>query len=306
MSFENAPFIWFGGKRKVASEIWRRFGQVAQYVEPFAGSLAVLLANPTPVKLQVVGDTNGFIANFWRAITSDPDQVAKWCDYPVSHVDLGARHAWLMSQQSVLSEGLQDANWPGDHKAAGWWLWGINAWIGSGWCDWGKEYKKRNQIPHVSNAGMGVHALGKIPRVGDASSGMFTPQGEVAKEWLRALAAKLARTTMIHGDWNRCLNTQYGTLGKHVAAVFLDPPYIGFEGLYHDKTPVAKQCEVWCKEQTKPNLRIALCGYVGDYDLPGWDVFEWSRARSTYGSTKTKDKEAIWFSPSCMKGKGQQ
>ena len=35
----SAPFPWFGGKRKVAPEVWRRLGDVALYVEPFAGSL---------------------------------------------------------------------------------------------------------------------------------------------------------------------------------------------------------------------------------------------------------------------------
>lgn len=39
---------------------------------------------------------------------------------------------------------------------------------------------------------------------------------------------------------------------------------------------------------------------AGDYDLPGWDVMAWSRRRTTYGSTKTKDAECVWFSPGCL------
>ena len=38
----SAPFPWFGGKRQVADEVWSAFGDVVNYVEPFAGSLAVL------------------------------------------------------------------------------------------------------------------------------------------------------------------------------------------------------------------------------------------------------------------------
>lgn len=34
----RAPFPWFGGKRRVASLVWERFGNVPNYVEPFAGS----------------------------------------------------------------------------------------------------------------------------------------------------------------------------------------------------------------------------------------------------------------------------
>ena len=42
----QAPFIWFGGKRKVAAEVWAALGDVDNFVEPFAGSLAVLLGRP--------------------------------------------------------------------------------------------------------------------------------------------------------------------------------------------------------------------------------------------------------------------
>jgi site-specific DNA-adenine methylase len=39
----RAPFPWFGGKSRIAHLVWERFGDVAHYIEPFAGSLAVLL-----------------------------------------------------------------------------------------------------------------------------------------------------------------------------------------------------------------------------------------------------------------------
>ena len=42
----RAPFPWFGGKSRVAAVVWRAFGDVPNYVEPFAGSLAVLLGRP--------------------------------------------------------------------------------------------------------------------------------------------------------------------------------------------------------------------------------------------------------------------
>ena len=45
---------------------------------------------------------------------------------------------------------------------------------------------------------------------------------------------------------------------------------------------------------------MALCGHVGDYDLPEWSVHQWSRGRRTYSGTKTTDLEAIWFSPGCL------
>jgi hypothetical protein len=34
----KAPFPWFGGKSRVAPLVWERFGDIAVYAEPFAGS----------------------------------------------------------------------------------------------------------------------------------------------------------------------------------------------------------------------------------------------------------------------------
>lgn len=42
----QAPFPYFGGKSVIAPRIWEAFGDVPNYVEPFFGSGAVLLARP--------------------------------------------------------------------------------------------------------------------------------------------------------------------------------------------------------------------------------------------------------------------
>src|SRR5437899_7603334 len=94
-----SPFPYFGGKRSIAVEVWERFGAPAQYIEPFCGSAAVLLAARRPASLEVINDGSGFIANFWRAVKHQSAVVAEWADYPVSHIDLGARHVWLMAQR---------------------------------------------------------------------------------------------------------------------------------------------------------------------------------------------------------------
>jgi DNA adenine methylase len=135
----NAPFPFFGGKREVADVIWARLGSPKQYIEPFCGSCAVLLAAPAPASLEVVNDLNGFIANFWRAVKYQPGAVAAESDYPVSHIDQGARRVWLMQQRDRLGAELQDPHWPGDAQVAGWWLWGQCSWIGSGWCEWDRK-----------------------------------------------------------------------------------------------------------------------------------------------------------------------
>jgi hypothetical protein len=349
----KAPFPYFGGKRSVAADVWRRLGKPKQYIEPFCGSLAILLAKPGgAASLEVVGDGNGFIANFWRAVKYQPDQVAHWADYPVSHIDQGARHRRMMEMRDELASQLHDPEWPGNAKVAGWWLWGQCSWIGSGWCDWwgkiphvsnagqgvqaagkiphvgnaGQGVQAAGQIPHVSNAGQGVQAAGKIPHVGNAgqgvqaagqiphvgnagrgvqaagqiphvgNAGLMTSGGQAAWIWLHKIANRLERCRIIHGDWDRCLNNHYGA---DQTAVFLDPPYKAFEQPY-GSIPVASAVEDWARDN--PKLRIAICGHIGDYDLPGWDAVQWERPGNTYSGTGTKDKECIWYSPGCLPG----
>jgi DNA adenine methylase len=301
----KAPFPYFGGKRTIASDVWARLGRPTQYIEPFCGSAAMLLAAPSPASLEVVNDANGFIANFWRAVKYQPAAVAEWADYPVSHIDLGARHRWLMEQRDALGSSLHDPDWPGDAKVAGWWLWGQCSWIGSGWCEWdgkvphvsdaGRGVQALGQVPHVSDAGRGVQALGQVPRVSSAGMGvLLTSGGRTAWRWLHELAARLDRVRVVHGDWRRCLNHHYG--GSDTA-VFLDPPYEGYGELY-GASSVAAEVAAWA--QAHPHLRVALCGHGGDYTLPGWSVQEWSRGKLTYGGGSTTDAECIWYSPACI------
>lgn len=284
----KAPFPWFGGKSTVADAVWRRLGSPKQYIEPFCGSAAILLAAPTPASLEVIGDANCYVANFWRALKLQPDAVIEAQDYPVSHIDLFARHRWLTDPARVatLRDALLDPEWPGDAKIAGWWLWGQCAWIGDGWC-----------AGPVANG----ESLGKIPATTSGHGVSALSLGPAAardvRAWLDALSARLSRVRVLHGDWRRCLGMSANYDAGDVA-VFLDPPYEGFEALYSESAITAQAAAAWARENE--GSRIALCGHIGDYEMPGWSVMEWSRLRTSFGSAKTKDAECIWFSPGCL------
>ena len=331
----RAPFPYFGGKRGIASLVWRAFGpRVKHYIEPFMGSLAVLLAAPYKPSLEVVNDMSFYLANFWRAVRHQPDEVARWADYPVSHIDLAARHKWLTQSDRLraTAERLSDPEWEGDAKFAGWWLWGQCAWIGSGWCE------RESKIPHVSNAGQGVHSKiphvgnagqgvhSKIPHVSDAGQGVHSkiphvsdagqPTRQGAEPWeaidlpdrgehirrrMRALSRRLQDVRIVHGDWARCLNSHYGGGGDRVG-VFLDPPYLSHERLYAHSKPVAFDVAEWAAKNA--GMRVAVCGHVGNYDTilratDGWRVVRWSRGKFTYSGSKTTDAEVVYLSPAC-------
>jgi site-specific DNA-adenine methylase len=118
----KAPFPWFGGKSRAASLIWDALGDVTNYIEPFAGSLATLLRRPHAPHIETVNDLDCYVANFWRAASHDAEAVARFADYPVNEADLHARHTWLVNQHEWRERMLTDPDYY-DAKVAGWWCW---------------------------------------------------------------------------------------------------------------------------------------------------------------------------------------
>lgn len=167
----RAPFPYPGGKRRVAADVWRRFGRVERYLEPFAGTLAVLLANPHPPNAEIVCDTDCMISNFWRALQAEPDRVAYHADWPTFHPDLTARHKWLVRWKMANLTAFNED--PEFHcaKAAGWWVWGISHWIGGGFCSITRSMETGR--PVIGPGGVSVHRKNtphdKIPAVSSSS-----------------------------------------------------------------------------------------------------------------------------------------
>ena len=318
----KAPFPYFGGKSQVAQIVWKRFGSVRNYVEPFFGSGAVLLRRPLPFDgTETVNDLNGWLTNFWRALQADPDGVARYADWPVSELDLHARGDWLFyrPEASEFIERMRSDPAYYDVKSAGWWVWGQCCWIGSGWGPRKRTHLGNagqgvsRQRPHLGDAGQGVNR--QLPHQGDAGQGdePQTARGVNLRAYLRQLAERLQVVRVCCGDWSRvCGPTP--TVKQGLTAVFLDPPYgvADRSDCYGDTDDrlVSADVRKWCLEWgDDPRMRIALCGYEGEHDMPeSWDCVAW-KARGGYGSQSKQHenpnahRERIWFSPACLKTK---
>ena len=294
MSLANplkAPFPWFGGKSRAAEIICQRLGNGPNYVEPFAGSLAVLLARPHVPKTETVNDLDCYLANFWRSVSKFPEETARWADYPLNEADLHARHMELMTNKPARREKmLSDPDFC-DPKLAGWWVYGQCAWIGSGW-----TVEKSRKLPHLGDAGQGINR--QLPHLGNA--------GQVILDYFSILSERLRRVRVACGNWDRVLSDSV-TWRHGVTGIVLDPPYDEGEMDYAEHSGLSSEVRAWCLENgSNPLLRIALCGLEGEHGLPGWDCIAW-KARGGYGGQRVdgentnRKRERIWFSPHCLR-----
>jgi len=356
----KAPFPWFGGKARVADLVWDRFGNVPNYVEPFAGSLATLLKRPEDHRhgedlygiwpTETVNDLDGFISNFWRAVKDDPQAVIEHADSPVNENDLHARHAWLVSRRQKLTRKLEGDPDFYSAKIAGWWVWGVSCWIGSGFCSgkggWTvengelvprkqlpKKWRTKDQVsvgrqrPDVGDAGKGVHR--KRLAVGDKGIGVHKQRPKLGKlkdvstgfdlppllAWFEELSDRLRRVRVCSGDWTRVLGYS-PTTHMGLTGVFLDPPYElkTRRDVYSvDEAGIAEDVRAWALEHgDDPKMRIALCGYEGEHEMPdSWETVAWrgggygNQAKNNTRGKKNTYKERIWFSPHCLRPQDQ-
>jgi site-specific DNA-adenine methylase len=291
------PFSWFGGKRLIAAEVWRRFGpHIFRYAEPFAGGLAVALAAPRVPYYEIYNDIDGLLVNAWRAIQRDPRGVWQAADRPMAELELQAIHARMMVRAEGLAARLAADPDYYDAEMGGWWVWGQCATIGDHWV----QDRMSRSVPRL----VGFPGLLSIRASGNGPA------------YLRALSRRLSRSVILCGDWMRAVTPIVlfrRASPTNVVAVFLDPPYAAATGqrykVYgrHDDGEVAHRVREWALEHgDDPRLRIALCGYNEHDDLAaaGWQLHRWS-ANGGYGNIGSngdqRHREVVWFSPRCVR-----
>lgn len=331
------PAPYFGGKSKAAPAIWDALGDVHHYVEPFCGSCAVLLNRPHEANRayfsETINDADGLLVNALRSMQLHPDATADAASWYVSETDLTARHLaivkWMQDKNFEMLMG--DPGWC-DPTIAGWWLWGMSAWIGGEWCTgdgpWttdenGRIFKQppaRGRKPGVSKRrppvtanGRGVNnAVAREPGVEDADGFHPMTMPEVLR-WLRFLSARLRHVRILCGDWHRLVTKSASlTLSVRqkpgaVCGVFLDPPYSAAagrdNGLYRkDSTNVACDARDWAiANGDNPKYRIVFAGFEGEHGTAfaeaGWRELEWFSKGFLTGGMGNLSKQ---------KGKGHQ
>lgn len=300
------PFTYYGGKRRIAWEVWRRFGvDIPNYIEPFGGGLSVLLARPfydlrklTKYR-ELVNDANCLLLNFWRAIQSDDfEKVMKIVDFPAHEKELLVRREHMIRKLPELAAKMDDVD-EFDPVLAAYWLYTQRHWIGSGADD-----------PYLSPERKMIRAR---------ECGIL---GNSLAEHAELLNIR-TRHVRFHNtpdwrDWLRVVISETQTTGIGTSGFLLDPPYIGttdyYSGRLDSKNPgdrVPLEVREWALENgERPDFCIAHCGLLHHHDdfFPKegknrWTRFSWKKAsnRSKQNNGANPQIDTIWFSPHCLK-----
>lgn len=249
MNYQKAPFPWFGGKADASPYVWAALGDVPHYIEPFAGSLAVLLRRPHPANRpsysETVADIDALVTNFWRSVQLKPQETAEAASYPVSELDKHARGCFLLQwRQSEATARLAGDPTFCDPVVAGWWAWcvscSIGAWGTGGpwWPDENGILRKRKRAPGVVGDRPGISHNGQgVNRPQSREPGVvgspLDPQDDVetaiandyaetggyhpmtmpeVRRWFAFLSARLRHVRIINGDWSGAINGSYDRL----------------------------------------------------------------------------------------------
>jgi DNA adenine methylase len=164
--------------------------------------------------------------------------------------------------------------------------------------------------PHLSDGGMGVHRKLSI----GSGRGVHAQRCADLVGYFNELAARLRRVRVCCGDWKR-VTTPCVTFNHGLTGVFLDPPYADTAkrtaNIYAmDSLTVAHEVREWAiANGDNPKLRIALCGYEGEHQMPDdWACVPW-KAHGGYAMLRhtgpgigmeNAKRERIWFSPHCL------
>jgi DNA adenine methylase len=255
------PVPYFGGKQTVGPVIAGLLPAHTHYVEPYAGSLAVLFAK-APSTHETVNDLDQGLVTFWRVLRERPDELARACaltphsraEYDLS-VPLEASDDLELARLVFvkLTQGRS-----GRLKRTGW-----------------RHYVD----PAGCSVGMPGYLDGYVERMAPAVERLKN----VTLECKPALDI-IAR----YGDSPDVL-------------LYVDPPYLGstrgWDHAYRHEMRDPEQHRDLAKALYEARATVVLSGYPSDlYDLElyaGWDRHTIA-ASTSQGGPRTARTEVLW------------
>jgi len=254
---------YYGGKTRMAPKIATLLPAHDHYIEPFAGSLAVLLAKP-PSRMETVNDIDNLLMTFWQVLRDKPDELARVCALtPHSRAEYSAA-------QDANLDDLDDIE-----RARLVWVQISQGYAGT--------LTKTGWRYYVDPAG--------------CSSGM----PKYIEGYVDRMAAGAERLHRVSLECRPALDIikQYGRFAD--CCLYVDPPYMGSTrssggGTYRHEMPSHDEHLELLQELMNCHASVVLSGYPSalyDDALQDWDRVEvqtmTGQAKANHGRT-----EVIW------------
>lgn len=254
------PMAYYGGKTTIGARIAGLLPEHGHYVEPFAGSLAVLLAKPA-ARMETVNDIDGDLMTFWRVLRDRPAELARVCALtPHSRAEHEASHGHL--------SGLDDLE-----RARRVWVRITQSRTGT--------LRRTGWRHHVDPKGSGISMPGYLAAY-------------LERMW--PAAERLAAVSLE----SRPALDLIGVYGRHRSALlYVDPPYLGTtrdRNYRHEMMGEASHRELAAALHAC-QATVVLSGYPSDlYDrelYSHWHRYELA-AFTTQGGAHRVRTEVLW------------
>lgn len=253
------PITYLGGKMTLADQFAALLPDHGHYVEPFGGSLAVLLAK-RPSAMETVNDLDGDLVNFWRVLREQPTELARVCAL--------TPHARAEHASSYNLDGTDDLE-----RARRIWIQLTQGRAGvrtkTGW--------RHFVNPAGSSIGMPGYIEGYVDRMAPAASRLHS----VSLECRPALD----------------LIASYGRDPR--VLLYVDPPYLGSTrrsgGYLHDMPDEDAHREL-AEALQSVRAAVVVSGYPSAlYDdlYKGWDRHSFAASTGQGGSWESRT-EVLW------------
>ncbi len=258
------PFAYYGGKTTLAERIAQTFPEHRHYVEPFAGSLAVLLAK-APALFETVNDLDGHLMTFWRVLRDQPEDLWRVCAL--------TPHARAEHQAAYDLDGLDDL-----------------------------ERARRVWVALTQGRGNTLRKTGWRHFQDPGSRGPTSMPDYLASyvERMRATAGRIANVSLENRDALDVIR-DYGQHDE--VLIYADPPYLGttrssrqylVEMSHEDEHRALADALRTCRAS------VVLSGYHSPlYDdlYAGWNVVEFATYTGQGNHSKDRNDrrtEALW------------
>lgn len=263
MTAIQPPFAYFGGKTTSARRIVAALPEHGHYVEPYAGSLAVLLAKPQS-RMETVNDLDGDLMVFWRALRDRPLELARVCQL-TPH----SRAEWEACAHLEVSDELERARRVWVRLSQG----RTGRLTPTGW--------RHYVAPGNQSTPFAAYLDGYVGR-------------------MAAAAERLHRVTLESRPALELID-RYGAAED--VLLYVDPPYLGSTRTSWDNAYRHEMRDEESHRELAEALRacraaVVLSGYASDlYDLelfPDWHRAEFASGTGQGGEAWSNRTEVLW------------